>query len=81
MFSMSNKLYKSSNKMVAGVMAGLAEYFDHDPTLWRLGAVVFLVLTGFMPGVLLYAIGWLMIPSRPTVEPMSAADYTVQNDV
>lgn len=56
------KLYRSNNKLVAGVCAGLAEYFDHDPTLWRLGFALFLVLTGVMPGLLLYIIGWVVIP-------------------
>ncbi|MEX0912968.1 MAG: PspC domain-containing protein [Candidatus Paceibacterota bacterium] len=59
------KLYRSNNKLVAGVCAGLAEYFDHDPTLWRLGFVLFLVLTGLMPGLLLYILAWVIIPQAP----------------
>lgn len=59
------KLYRSNNKLVAGVCAGLAEYFDHDPTLWRLGFAFFLVLTGVMPGLLLYIVGWIVIPKGP----------------
>lgn len=70
------KLYLSNNKMIGGVMAGFAEYFDHDPTIWRLGAVVFLVLTGFMPGVLLYLLAWFVIPSR-TAGNVHEAEYTV----
>jgi phage shock protein C len=50
------------NVLVAGVCAGLAEYFDHDPTLWRLGFALFLVITGVMPGVLLYIIAWIVMP-------------------
>jgi phage shock protein C len=56
------KLHRSNNQLVAGVCAGLAEYFDHDPTLWRLGFAFFLVLTGVMPGLLLYIIGWVVMP-------------------
>ncbi len=51
--------------MIAGVCAGLAEYFDHDPTLWRLAFALFLVLTGFMPGVLLYILAWIIVPVAP----------------
>lgn len=61
---MAKKLYLSNKKMVAGVLAGWAEYFDHDPTVWRFGFIVFLIVTGLMPGVLLYVIAWLMMPSR-----------------
>ena len=34
---MSKRLYKSNDKMIDGVCAGIAEYFDIDPTLVRLG--------------------------------------------
>ena len=56
------KLSLSSNKMTAGVLAGVAEYFDHDPTLWRLGFVLFLAVTGLMPGVLIYAVAYVLMP-------------------
>jgi len=63
---MSKRLYRSrDNVFIAGVCAGLAEYFDHDPTLWRLGFVLFLLLTGLMPGVLLYIIAVIVIPKAP----------------
>lgn len=32
---MKKKLTLSSNKMIGGVCGGLAEYFDLDPTLFR----------------------------------------------
>ena len=36
---MEKRLYKSNkNKMIDGVCAGIAEYFNIDPTLIRLGA-------------------------------------------
>lgn len=53
--------------MLAGVCAGLAEYFEHDPTLWRLGFAVFLVITGFFPGVVLYIIAWIVMPMTPPI--------------
>ena len=43
---MEKKLYKSNkNKMIDGVCAGIAEYFNIDPTLVRLGTV-FLTCAG-----------------------------------
>jgi phage shock protein C len=57
------KLYRSPNRVLAGVCGGIAEYFDVDPTLIR---VIYLVLSLFsaaFPGVLLYIILMIMIPN------------------
>lgn len=60
------RLYRSKdNGMVAGVLGGFAEYFDHDPTFWRLAFIILLILTGVMPGLLIYLIAWIMIPQEP----------------
>ena len=59
------KLYKSNNKMLAGVCAGIAEYFNIDPTLVRLGWVLFCALGG--SGILAYIICAIVIPSYPEV--------------
>lgn len=58
------KLYKSStDKKIAGVCGGIAEYFNIDPTLVRLGWVVFCALGG--SGLLAYIIMAIIMPSRP----------------
>ncbi|MEX0917735.1 MAG: PspC domain-containing protein [Candidatus Paceibacterota bacterium] len=65
---MKKRLYRSTTDvMVGGVLAGLAEYFDHDPTLWRLGFVVVLVLTGVFPFVFIYLLAWIVVPQAPDV--------------
>ena len=51
-----------SNRMIAGVVGGLAEYWSLDPTLARVIFVVVSVLSAAFPGVLVYAILWLVIP-------------------
>ena len=51
-----------SNRMIAGVIAGLAEYFDIDVTLARVIYVVVSALSAAFPGVLVYAVLWLIIP-------------------
>ncbi|EAA0350921.1 PspC domain-containing protein [Listeria monocytogenes] len=55
------KLYKSSSqKMIAGVCGGLAEYFGIEVTIIRLlwaGAVLF-----FGTGILLYILAAIIIP-------------------
>ncbi|SHK40335.1 PspC domain-containing protein [Paramaledivibacter caminithermalis] len=58
------KLYRSKEDVkIAGVCAGIAEYFDIDPTLVRLGWVLFVLMGG--SGILGYIIAWLILPKRP----------------
>lgn len=55
------KLYRSNtNKMVCGVCAGIADYINVDPTIVRLGWVVFSFAGGF--GVLAYIIAAIIMP-------------------
>lgn len=61
---MNERLYKSrDNRMVDGVCGGIAEYFGIDPTLVRLGWVVFCAMGG--SGFLAYIIAAIIIPSHP----------------
>ena len=59
----TRKLQRStSNKMIAGVCAGIANYFNLDPTIIRVLYVLMIFFAGF--GILLYLILWLVIPSE-----------------
>jgi phage shock protein PspC (stress-responsive transcriptional regulator) len=59
----SDTLHRAGpNRMLAGVAAGLAEYFDVDPTLVRIGFVVLSLAGGL--AVPLYLAGWLLIPEE-----------------
>ena len=61
---MNKKLYKDpKNKMLAGVCAGVANYFDLDPTLVRVGLVLFSLLGG--SGILAYVVCAIVIPNEP----------------
>lgn len=65
---MNQRLYKSNkNKMVDGVCGGIAEYVDIDPTLVRLGWVLFCAVGG--SGFLLYIIAAIIIPRQPEYLP------------
>ena len=60
----NKKLYRSAtDKKIAGVCGGLAEYFGIDSTLVRLLLVFFCIMGG--AGVLAYIIAWLVMPDRP----------------
>jgi phage shock protein C len=59
------RLYRSrSNKMIAGVCAGLAEYFEIDPTVVRLAFTAAFFL-GFGSTLVLYFIMMLIVPEEP----------------
>jgi len=49
--------------MLGGVCGGIAEYFDIDPTLVRLGWALFCALGG--SGILAYIIAAVIIPEQP----------------
>ena len=58
---MNKRLYRSSrDKMISGVAAGIAEYFDIDPVITRAGFVI-LTLSGGV-GILAYIILWIIVP-------------------
>lgn len=57
------RLFRSQRKMIGGVCGGLAEYFDADPTLARVIAVVLFFLPIF-PATLCYLIAWIIIPEK-----------------
>ena len=60
----TRKLYRSTtNRQLAGVCGGLAEYFNLDATLIRVLFVVLAVLGG--SGVILYIALWIIVPKQP----------------
>ncbi|MBM7581560.1 phage shock protein PspC (stress-responsive transcriptional regulator) [Caldicoprobacter guelmensis] len=60
------KLYLSeTDKKIAGVCGGIAEYFGIDSTLVRLvWLLASIFLTAFVGGVIAYLIAWAIIPRR-----------------
>lgn len=51
-----------SDRMIAGVVAGLAKYFGIDPTLARVLYVVGSVVSAAFPGILIYVLLWAIVP-------------------
>ena len=61
----TRKLYRSrSNRQVAGVCGGLAQYFNVDATLIRVLFVLLAVLGG--SGLVLYLAMWIIVPKEPS---------------
>ncbi len=52
------------NRVIAGVVGGLAEHLGIDPTLARVGYVILSILSVAFPGILVYIICWLVIPEE-----------------
>lgn len=64
MTSEPKKLYRSNNRMLAGVCGGLAEYFNIDPLVVRL-VFVLTAIFGVSIGFWAYVIMWIVVPEQP----------------
>lgn len=73
MCDMKKRLYKSNNKTICGVCGGIAEYFDLDPVLVRVGYLALSFFSTGFPGLLMYFIMALVMPKVPS-------DYVLDND-
>ena len=56
------RLTRSTNKVLAGVCGGIAEYFEIDPTLVRVAYAALSIFSAGFPGVLLYIIMLILMP-------------------
>ncbi len=66
------KLTRSTtDKWVAGVCGGMAQYFDMDPILVR---IIFILLGFWGPGLLVYIVMWLVVPEDTEGAEAPAAD-------
>ncbi|MCC2638561.1 MAG: PspC family transcriptional regulator [Moraxellaceae bacterium] len=61
---MSKKSLRRSrqNRMIAGVMGGLAKYFNLDVTVLRIVYVLVSLFSAGFPGLIVYLILWLLMP-------------------
>ena len=60
----TRRLYRSrTDRKLAGVCGGLAQYLNTDPTLIRVLFVVLALLGG--PGLVIYLLMWILVPEEP----------------
>src|SRR5687767_15933189 len=52
---------RGDDRVIGGVASGIADYFNVDPLLVRIGFVGLMVFNGL--GLLIYLLGWLLIPT------------------
>ncbi len=61
----SKRLYRSrTQRVIAGVCGGIAEYFNIDPTFIRL-LFVALFFLAFGASLIVYAVFWVVVPKAP----------------
>lgn len=53
-----------SNRMIGGVVAGVADYIGMDVSLARVLYVLISIFSAAFPGILVYLICWLLIPEE-----------------
>lgn len=75
-----NRLYRSvSNRRVAGICGGLAEYFNVDPFLTRAIWVISIFATHFAT-LLAYFVAWAIIPENPRAMPLPTTKTSSSNN-
>ena len=60
--SQGKPLVRSQDRMVAGVCAGLAEYFGWPVDTVRIAYVLLSVFSAAFPGILVYLVLWYVMP-------------------
>jgi len=74
---MANKLIRSVNdKMIGGVCGGLAEHFNIDPSLVRVGFVLVTFASGIVFGVIAYIVMMIIVPEETAIEASGTAAKT-----
>lgn len=58
------KLTRSNDRVIAGVCGGIAEFLGWDPSLVRVLYVLVSFLSAGFPGLLVYIILWITMPSN-----------------
>lgn len=64
MISMKKLTRDDQNRIIAGVCSGIAKYFDVDPTLVRVIAVILAFITGFIPAIIAYIVLIFIMPEE-----------------
>jgi len=72
------RLHRSrEDRILGGVCAGLARYFNIDPTIARIAAAALLLLGGV--GIIAYLAAWLLVPEEGSDEPLLRTGIAVEH--
>jgi phage shock protein C len=63
------RLFRSeTDKQLAGICGGVANYFGIDSTVVRVGYIFVTAISGFVPGIIAYIILAVVIPKKGEVD-------------
>ena len=66
-----------SDRKIAGVCSGLAKYLDLDTSLVRILWFFITFISGIVPGIVAYALAWVIIPEEPHLLPVVASHQPI----
>jgi phage shock protein C len=73
-------LYRSQqNKIFAGILGGVGEYFNVDPVFIRLIFVALTLVTGVVPGIITYVTALFIVPMQSDVTKVIDVETTEEN--
>ena len=76
---MQKQLYRSKkNRMILGVCGGVAEYFNIDPAIVRLGWVIISFTYGL--GILAYIVAIIIVPEEKNTDDKNLDNAEPQNN-
>jgi phage shock protein PspC (stress-responsive transcriptional regulator) len=61
------RLTRSHNQVIAGVCAGIAEYFGWDIALVRIIYLLVSIFSMAFPGILVYIVLWIVMPEKSRI--------------
>jgi phage shock protein C len=61
----AEEIRSRAEKKIAGVCAGLAQYFDLDVSVVSILCFFITLATGVCPGVVTYLLAWIIVPKEP----------------
>lgn len=61
---MQKRLTRSDSRVIAGVCAGIAEYFGWEIGITRLVYLIVSIISAAFPGTLVYIILWMVMPPK-----------------
>lgn len=73
------RLYRSRNALVAGVCAGVADYFNVDPVVIRILTVVLTLASGGLLAIAYLAL-WVVLPKEPLRAPLDVEPQQVHSE-
>lgn len=69
----------TGKRWISGLCAGIGKTYNIDPLAARLSVFFITFITGFMPGVITYVLGWILTPTANQVTPQHTTKEETKN--